>query len=578
MYNQFPLERHQINQVRGIFERPANESIDFSESNHPSSSTEENVSSNIFCEVSCNRQISISIENSNCEEDDKRCFNERPCPQQIDNGDNNQKKEKTFSKKKTKREKESEIENSRKKMGKEGKISFSKKFLINKKGFLNEKGEYEICEIVPDKNIVKSCTELVFDLLIHIFMMRIDQGDNHSKQIEDIFSHLEKNTLKYEFENTLNISLSEDCYKENEEIVKFLGMNLLEYMEKMKSAYSFLQIKNKTKRKKEIKCGIRIINKLFRIYKAFHNEENKNKLKPKKQKNNRVYKNKSKNRCIKGDPDKLSAFISDNQPTYKNKLIIENSNDNFSWDQIKENINLNYITKRKTIRKDNLLLVLKKTLMRNFIYDFNKKNNAENKEKDGESNFYQIDEKKIQKYIKQEKNFAFFDSDFSGFVGRYKEDEVKKTMKESEEAKQLVKINKSEYLLNKIKEIEEQKEQKKQKDSIFQDYIDEKKKEIQNNKCKSLIFEFFKLKNLKGLILLLNCVKPEKQYYLKINNANIFKEAIIRMYGPCSFSIDLNQEEKKDIEDIKEQLNQLAKNSKCLSKKNYQNSFYRRIK
>ena len=105
-----------------------------------------------------------------------------------------------------------------------------------------------------------------------------------------------------------------------------------------------------------------------------------------------------------------------------------------------------------------------------------------------------------------------------------------------------------------------------------------KKKEIQNNKCKSLIFEFFKLKNLKGLILLLNCVKPEKQYYLKINNANIFKEAIIRMYGPCSFSIDLNQEEKKDIEDIKEQLNQLAKNSKCLSKKNYQNSFYRRIK
>ena len=289
---------------------------------------------------------------------------------------------------------------------------------------------------------------------------------------------MEKNTLKYEFENTLNISLSEDCYKENEEIVKFLGMNLLEYMEKMKSAYSFLQIKNKTKRKKEIKCGIRIINKLFRIYKAFHNEENKNKLKPKKQKNNKVYKNKSKNRCIKGDPDKLSVFISDNQPTYKNKLIIENSNDNFSWDQIKENINLNYITKRKTIRKDNLLLVLKKTLMRNFIYDFNKKNNAENKEKDGESNFYQIDEKKIQKYIKQEKNFAFFDSDFSGFVGRYKEDEVKKTMKESEEAKQLVKINKSEYLLNKIKEIEEQKEQKKQKDSIFQDYIDEKKKKF----------------------------------------------------------------------------------------------------
>ena len=49
-------------------------------------------------------------------------------------------------------------------------------------------------------------------------------------------------------------------------------------------------------------------------------------------------------------------------------------------------------------------------------------------------------------------------------------------MKESEEAKQLVKINKSEYLLNKIKEIEEQKEQKKQKDSIFQDYIDEKKR------------------------------------------------------------------------------------------------------
>ena len=107
----------------------------------------------------------------------------------------------------------------------------------------------------------------------------------------------------------------------------------------------------------------------------------------------------------------------------------------------------------------------------------------------------------------------------------------------------------------------------KQEYSIFQNYIDKKRKEIQNNKCKKVIFEFFKKKNLKGLILLLNCIKPEKQYYLKINNANVFKEAIISKYGPNSFTIDLNEEENEEIEDIKEQLNQLTKNVKCLSKK-----------
>ena len=143
-------------------------------------------------------------------------------------------------------------------------------------------------------------------------------------------------------------------------------------------------------------------------------------------------------------------------------------------------------------------------------------------------------------------------------------------MKESEEAKMLIKINKSDYLLNKIKEQKEKEEkegQEKQEYSIFQNYIDKKRKEIQNNKCKKVIFEFFKKKNLKGLILLLNCIKPEKQYYLKINNANVFKEAIISKYGPNSFTIDLNEEENEEIEDIKEQLNQLTKNVKCLSKK-----------
>ena len=473
-----------------------------------------------------------------------------------------------------------------------------KKVEINKKGFLNEKGENEKD---PDKNNGESCTEsgendgltskmddfvkkilkaldyIISDLLFHKFKMLMDQGDDYSKQNEDIFS--QKNNLKYELENTLNIPLSEECYKEKEEIAKILEMTILEYLEKMESEYSFLQIENKNIRNNKIGRGKRIIKKLYGIFKAFQNEENQKKLKQNeneeskkklKQKNNEVKNNKLEKNDIKDDPYKLFMLMSMNQPTYKNKLpdIVNNDRDFFNWNQINTNINRDFNTKRKKIRKDNLLLILKKTVMSNFIDDFNEKNNTESNEKDKEPNFYKIDKKEIEKFIKQEKNNVFFNSDFSGIVGRYKEDEEKKkTMKESEEAKMLIKINKSDYLLNKIKEQKEKEGQEKQEYSIFQNYIDKKRKEIQNNKCKKVIFEFFKKKNLKGLILLLNCIKPEKQYYLKINNANVFKEAIISKYGPNSFTIDLNEEENEEIEDIKEQLNQLTKNVKCLSKK-----------
>ena len=330
-----------------------------------------------------------------------------------------------------------------------------KKVEINKKGFLNEKGENEKD---PDKNNGESCTEsgendgltskmddfvkkilkaldyIISDLLFHKFKMLMDQGDDYSKQNEDIFS--QKNNLKYELENTLNIPLSEECYKEKEEIAKILEMTILEYLEKMESEYSFLQIENKNIRNNKIGRGKRIIKKLYGIFKAFQNEENQKKLKQNeneeskkklKQKNNEVKNNKLEKNDIKDDPYKLFMFMSMNQPTYKNKLpdLVNNDRDFFNWNQINTNINRDFNTKRKKIRKDNLLLILKKTVMSNFIDDFNEKNNTEN-EKDKEPNFYKIDKKEIEKFIKQEKNNVFFNSDFSGIVGRYKEDEEKK--------------------------------------------------------------------------------------------------------------------------------------------------------
>ena len=80
MFNHLTLDSNQKKQIKAVFAKPENESVDFSERDHPSSSTEEILPNNFFCDLSCNRPISISIENINCqEEDEKRCFNKRPC-------------------------------------------------------------------------------------------------------------------------------------------------------------------------------------------------------------------------------------------------------------------------------------------------------------------------------------------------------------------------------------------------------------------------------------------------------------------------------------------------------------------
>ena len=98
MFNHLTLDSNQKKQIKAVFAKPENESVDFSEREHPSSSTEEILPNNFFCDLSCNRPISISIENINCqEEDEKRCFNKRPCNQQIINDQN---KKKIFVKKK----------------------------------------------------------------------------------------------------------------------------------------------------------------------------------------------------------------------------------------------------------------------------------------------------------------------------------------------------------------------------------------------------------------------------------------------------------------------------------------------
>lgn len=156
----------------------------------------------------------------------------------------------------------------------------------------------------------------------------------------------------------------------------------------------------------------------------------------------------------------------------------------------------------KKNRLDDLIGVIITLIDDNFIEDFNKVNES-----------YKIDKKSIKKKkeeknegedknekINKDSNYAYFNSNFSEYINQYKKEKFKDQINnESEEAKNLIQKEKSDYLHSKVEE---------KGFSLFEKDLDEVIKKYQNSKCKKKVFEFCKSKDIKGLLLILNFIRP----------------------------------------------------------------------
>ena len=168
----------------------------------------------------------------------------------------------------------------------------------------------------------------------------------------------------------------------------------------------------------------------------------------------------------------------------------------------------------------------------------------------------------------KETNYTYFNSDFSEYVKQCEKEVLKDESKnESEKAKNLIKKKRSEYLHSKLKELKEK------GFSLFEKDLDDVIKKYQNSKCRIKTFEFCKSKDIKGLLSILNFVRPAKEKEklnkvkktkkdkyesLKIKDSFKFEKTVNKVYGENSFSLKLNKEESEEILDRIKKLNILA--------------------
>ena len=114
---------------------------------------------------------------------------------------------------------------------------------------------------------------------------------------------------------------------------------------------------------------------------------------------------------------------------------------------------------------------------------------------------------------------------------------AEKPKEESDDAENLMKFTKIEYMQKKL-DIE-----KFLKNDEFN-----KTSRYQNDKCRNILKELYQNKDLKGLIILNKFLKLDNNGHIRIKKKDEFKNAIEDLYGKNKFVIDLTEEEKLDIE------------------------------
>ena len=373
--------------------------------------------------------------------------------------------------KRTKRKRKKSSNKKRKGMKKETSPKNETQAILKEEDNKTEKVEPIICieekdtvsEIISKQgNIHNNFDEIFFD---YLFKKLTKQENKSPEDLDKYINDLGKKNIKDEFKEVLGISL------ENEEFNGLLEKTPCKYLDKKIGELPAI-INEGKKRNKITECNKKIIKEIYLIFDIYKIEEEKGKN------------NSSKNIENKENSKKILYDIKDKA---KEIFKLEPS------DEDKKEI---YKKTGKKNRLDNLIRVIITRVNDNFIEDFNKVNESykiakkirkkknENKDKNETEDKNEKEEKNENKKMNKETNYTYFNSDFSEYVKQCEKEVLKDESKnESEEAKNLIKKKRSEYLHSKVRE---------KRFSLFEKDLDDVIKKYQNSKCRIKTFEFCK--------------------------------------------------------------------------------------
>ena len=164
---------------------------------------------------------------------------------------------------------------------------------------------------------------------------------------------------------------------------------------------------------------------------------------------------------------------------------------------------------------------------------------------------------KIDIKINKQINLDFLNDNFEKYVEESKnliknKNNEKENLTESNEAIELIKKKKIDFLKEKLKE----------KGKSLLDDEKEQIKKYQTSKCKNVADKFYQTKNFQGLLSLVNLAIIDDRLYLRIKDAKEFEKVIKKLAGYDNFSLELTEKEKKGIEYRIKKLVEIAEDPK----------------
>ena len=421
-----------------------------------------------------------------------------------------------------------------------------------------------------DKPIEKENQELkyeietrIFDTFIKVYeqykKIKKNEEKEKSEFIDNIMKILNEKTIKdfialflpdISFANLYN-------YKDvNKVVIDILENTPIEYIGNVLSS----QVGYK------IEADKRTILKLFKIIDSFNKKEENA-----KEKQNKILKNKrpkneefdlinknNNNQNIEEPLDELKPISCNIQQNNKKVLFnISNSvKEPSTAYKTNETNNQTFEEIQKANRSDNLFNIVKTKIIYSFVDDFNEKN--ANYKLPKMFNLKKQDKMtKIDIKINKQINLDFLNDNFEKYVEESKnliknKNNEKENLTESDEAIELIKKRKIDFLKEKLKE---------KGKSLFDDEKEQIKK-YQNSKCKNVADKFYQTKNFQGLLSLVNLAIIDDRLYLRIKDAKEFEKVIKKLAGYDNFSLELTEKEKKGIEYRIKKLVEIAEDPK----------------
>ena len=421
-----------------------------------------------------------------------------------------------------------------------------------------------------DKPIEKENQELIYEIETKIFdafikvyeqYKKIKKKEEKEKSdfIDNIMKILNEKTIKDFIALFLpDISFS-NIYNDknvNKVVIDLLENTPIEYIGNVLSS----QVGYK------IEADKRTILKLFKIIDSFNKKEENAKekqdkiSKKKKQKNEEfdlINKN-NNNQNIEEPLDELKPISCNIQQNNKKVLFnISNSvKEPSTAYKTNETNNQTFEEIQKANRSDNLFNIVKTKIIYSFVDDFNEKN--ANYKLPKMFNLKKQDKMtKIDMKINKQINLDFLNDNFEKYVEESKnliknQNNEKENLTESDEAIELIKKRKIDFLKEKLKE---------KGKSLFDDEKEQIKK-YQNSKCKNVADKFYQTKNFQGLLSLVNLAIIDDRLYLRIKDAKEFEKVIKKLAGYDNFSLELTEKEKKGIEYRIKKLVEIAEDPK----------------